>query len=112
MALVECAVASKGHSNREGAVKIGEKVRLCLRAIRRLGAAGDVPAGEDSAIADAVADDSSDPSVSAARSFPEAALDLTCGVVEREWLGKNGDRGERAGGQGDEDDAEEVRGFV
>ncbi|CAM9848799.1 unnamed protein product, partial [Hapterophycus canaliculatus] len=107
MALVDCAVAGKGPSSGGGGVKINEKVRLCLRAVRRLGSATEAPAGEDSSAAGTFARGGSDPSVTPAQSFPEAALDFTSGVVEREWLGKNGDRGERAGSQNDEDDAEE-----
>ncbi|CAM9701088.1 unnamed protein product [Scytosiphon promiscuus] len=104
MALVDCAVASKGRPNSGGGAEMDEKARLCLRGIRRLGRAAALP-GDKPTAADTAVDGTSDPS--SGQSFPEAALDFTCGVVEREWLGKTGDRGDREGNQNDEDNADE-----
>lgn len=54
-----------------------EKLRLCLRAIRRLCAVTSAGNG-------AAAEMPHPPT----RPFAEAAFDLACGVVEREWLAK------------------------
>ena len=67
-----------------------EKLRLCLRAIRRLLSASSEDARSRGVETSSVA----------AQPFAEAALDLTCGVVEREWVREAGARGGR-GGSGD-----------
>lgn len=103
MALVECAASVGRASGAGGGVERDEKVRLCLRAIRLLSAigGGDGTAGAAPAAGDvlAVARDR-EPAV--AQPFTEAALEFTCGVVEREWVGKRGERGEQEGGDGQE----------
>ncbi|CAB1115581.1 unnamed protein product [Ectocarpus sp. CCAP 1310/34] len=104
MALVECAASVGRASGAGGGVERDEKVRLCLRAIRRLGAAsgGD---GDTAGAAPAAGDVLAATSIrepAAAQPFTEAALEFTCGVVEREWVGKRGERGEQDGGDGQE----------
>lgn len=93
---------SEGRSSGGGGVGQDEKIRLCLRAIRRLGAA---TAGAGDGTAANPVDGSPGVSTVAGESFAEAALNLACGVVEREWVGKRE--------EGDQDGtsiaAEEVR---
>ncbi|CAN0013817.1 unnamed protein product [Ectocarpus sp. 12 AP-2014] len=104
MALVECAASVGRASGAGGGVERDEKVRLCLRAIRRLGAAsggGGGTAGAAPAAGDVLAA-TSNREPAAALPFTEAALEFTCGVVEREWVGKCGERGEQEGGDGHE----------
>ncbi|CBN77464.1 expressed unknown protein [Ectocarpus siliculosus] len=105
MALVECAASVGRASGAGGGVERDEKVRLCLRAIRRLGAAGGSGGGGTAGAAPAAGDvlaAASDREPAAAQQFTEAALEFTCGVVEREWVGKRGERGEQEGGDGQE----------
>lgn len=107
---MECA-ASEGHSSGGGGLERDEKLRLCLKAIRRLvasagaGAAGAFPI---CATLDGGSLEIDNLSATAGRSFAEAALDFACGFVEREWLGKRRKVGE-AESQNVEGDAEEVR---
>lgn len=109
MTLVECATGERrsGGGGGDGGVDRDEKIRLCLRAIRRLGAATAGAPCDAAACGTPAADKfvgGSSPEASsgpAARSsFAEAALDLTCGVVEREWVGKRGEGGRGGGGEG------------
>eukprot|EP00903_Cladosiphon_okamuranus_P014724 g13644.t1 len=118
MALVECATSERrSDGGGGGGVDRDEKLRLCLRAIRRLGAAtADSPGAASAASAAAAchspaAENLEDgipdaPSELGARSFAEAALDFTCVVIEREWLGKRGEQG-GVGSQSEGGDKEE-----
>ncbi len=111
---MECAASegrSSGGGGSGGGLERDEKLRLCLKVIRRLvagagaGAAGAIPIAATLEGGSLEIDASS---ASAGRSFAEAALDFACGVVEREWLGKRRevDEAESQNGGGD---AEEVR---
>ena len=112
MSLVECA-SSEGRVGGAGGIGQNDKVRLCLRAIRLL-VAIDPVGGEGAAAAtgggvDGTAELSS---ASTHQAFAEAAMELTCSVVEREWIGRvggGGGSGESAReGEGGQD--AEVRG--
>lgn len=103
MALVGCANSEGRSSGSSHGVGQDEKTRLCLRAIRRLGAAAG--GGDGTAMA---VDGGSGVSTMTGGSFAEAALDLACGVVEREWAGKK----EEGSQNGASNAAEEVSTLV
>ena len=114
---MECA-ASESRAGGGGGVGKNVKMRLCLRAIRLLVAVASI-GGEDATAAtggDAGGDAGGTAKLSPASTperFAEAALELTCDVVEREWVGRpgmGGDSGESARGREGED--EEVREVV
>ncbi|CAM9771003.1 unnamed protein product, partial [Laminaria digitata] len=93
-ALVECAT-SKGRASGGGGGGVGknEKMRLCLRAIRLLvavPAAVGVGEGAKAATGDEsnIGGTAESATASTRQPFAEAALELTCGVVEREWVGR------------------------
>lgn len=105
MALVECAASVGRASGAGGGVDGNEMVRLCLRAIHRLGAAGGGGDGGTAGAAPAAGDvlaQASDREPAGAQPFAEAALEFTCGVVEREWVGKRGEMGQHEGDNGQE----------
>lgn len=90
MAVVKCA-ASDGAAR--GGLEKDETLYLCLRAVRKLWVA--VPACNNRAAAAAAVDGNTEPPPVSVQPCAEAAFDLACRVVEREWVGNC-----RLGGEG------------